>query len=387
MAMNIAYVGNFHNFGNSAANTTTAMVYLTSELNEVESIDVFCAYANSKIEETLVPDKVKIKPIFDSSKSLSTLNLYKVKWKNYDRVVFNILPTSFGRSSLLNILGLLAPYILTKLGNRNIRVVYHNSTFTNDVEKLGYNSRIDKFKKFILSRVEMRMFMSVPTYMPLRIYVNKILSKNKKALVKLIDMRYFEGVPTIYMNAISKKKFIERNENSKKTVLLHGYWGPQKNLEFALKNLSELRKEGLEFHLILSGGLNNNFLTYADYFNKLVKKYSDTIDERVGYVTEKDILQLFLRSDLVVIPYNTPGGHSGVLETCITFYNTVLCIRHPEYEEQSSGFDHIILTAPEHFRKDLNMCLKVKNQSNSNVYINISEKLNQAVGSIKQLLK
>ena len=385
--MHIAYVGNFHNFGYSVASITTAMVYLTAELKEVESIDVFCAYPNVNNEKTFIPDKVKIKPTFDPRKPLSTLNLYGINWKNYDRVIFNILPTSFGKSSVLNMLGLLAPYILTKVGNKNIRIVYHNSTFTNDVEKLGYNSQLDRFKKLILSKVEMCMFNSVPTYMPLKGYVNKILSKNKKALVKYIDMRYFEGVPTIYINSLSKSKFIERNKNSKKTVLLHGYWGPQKNLEFALKNLSELRKEGIEFHLILSGGFNSNFPAYVDYYNKLVKKYSNTIDERIGYVAEKDILKLFLRSDLVVIPYNTPGGHSGVLETSITFYNTVLCIRHPEYEEQSSGFDNIILTDPDHFYELLKMSLKENNQRNSEVSVDISKKLNHAVDSIRQLLE
>ncbi len=385
--MNIAYVGNFHNFGYSGASITTAMVYLTSELKEVESIDVFCAYPNTEREETFIPDKVKIKPTFNPKKPLSTLNLYGIKWKNYDRVVFNIMPTSFGKSSLLNMLGLLAPYILTKLGNSNIRVVYHNSTFTNDVEKLGYNSRMDRFKKFILSKVEMRMFISVPTYMPLRLYVNKILSKNKKALVKYIDMRYFDGVPTIYMNALSKTQFIDKTENSKKTVLLYGYWGPQKNLEFALKNLSELRKEGIEFHLILGGGFNNNFPVYVDYFNELVKKYCNTIDERIGYISDKGILKLFLHSDLVVIPYNTPGGHSGVLDTSIAFYNDVLCIRHPEFEEQSSGFDNIILTDPEHFHEYLKMSMKENNHRNSKTSVDISKELNYAVDSIRQLLE
>ena len=387
MLVHIAYVGNFHNFGNSLATATTAMVYLTSELKEVESIDVFCAYPTLEGEESFIPDKVNIIPTFDPKRPLSTLNLYGIKWKKYDIVIFNILPTSFGQSPLLNLLGLLAPYILTKRDNRNIRVVYHNSTFTNDVEKLGYNSRIDRFKKFILSKVEMRIFTSVPTYMPLKIYVEKILSKNKKALVKYIDMRYLEGVPTIYMNALSKNKFIERNENSKKIVLLHGYWGPQKNLEFALKNLSELRRQGIEFYLILSGGFNSNFPSYADYFNELVKKYSNVIDERIGYVAEKDILKLFLRSDLVVIPYNTSGGHSGVLETSITFNNTVLCIRHPEYEEQSLGFNNIILTDPEHFYELLKISLKEINQRNSETSVDISKKLNHAVNSIRQLLE
>jgi len=383
----IAYVGNFLNYGNSVAEAGTALVYLMSELNEVERIDVFCASPNIKREETFVPDKVKIKPIFDPSKPFSTLNLYGIKWKDYDRIIFNILPTAFGKSPFLNMFGLVAPYILTKFGNRNIRVVYHNSTFTNDVEGLGYNSRMDRIKKILLSRIEKRMFTSLSVYMPLKIYVNKILSKNNRALVKHIDMRYFEAIPSIYINALSSNKFIERSKNSNKTILLHGYWGPQKNLELALKNLLELRNEGMEFHLTLSGRVNGNFTDYVNRFNELVKKYSNTIDERLGYVSEIDIMKLFLRSDLVVIAYNTPGGHSGVLETAIAFENSVICIRHPEYEEQSAGVDGILLTDADKFHDYLKMCLKEDNQRNSKISINISEKISQAVGSVRLLLE
>lgn len=384
--MHIAYVGNFHNFGSSVASITTAMVYLMSELNEVESIDVFCAYPNNNIEETFVPSKVKIIPLFNSRNPLSTLNLYRIKWKKYDTVVFNILPTAFGKSSLLNMIGLLSPYILTKLGNRNIRVVYHNSTFTNDIEKLGYNSPMDRIRKIVLSVVEMRIFTSLPVYMPLMLYVNKIQGKNKKALVKYLDMRYFEAIPTIYINSLSKNKFIERNKNQNKTILLYGYWGPQKNLELALKNLMKLRNEGIQFHLILSGGINSNFPAYVNYFNELVKKYSKVIDERRGYVSEKDILKLFLYSDLVVIPYNVPGGHSGVLETAITFDTQVICIRHPEFKEQASGVNGVILTDPDHFYDDLKMSLEKDHNYNSKISIDISAEIMQATESVRQLL-
>lgn len=385
--MNIAYVGNFNNFGSSVSTFTTAMVYLTSELSEVKNIDVFCAYPSINRGETFIPDKVKIIPLFDPKKPLSTLNLYGIKWNDYDRIIFNVLPTSYGKSSVMNMIGLLAPYILTKLGKKNIRVVYHNSTFTNDIEKLGYNSRTDKIKKIILSRVEMLMFTSLPTYMPVKIYVNKILSKNKKAQIKFIDFRFFAGIPTIYINGYSKNDCIERAKSSKKTVLLHGYWGPQKNLELALKHLSDLRKEGVEFYLVLSGALNDNFPAYSDYFDKLLKTYSDVIDERIGYVSEKDIMKLFLRSDLVVIPYNVPGGHSGVLETAITFGNSVICLRHNEFEEQSAGFDNIILTDTENFYEDLKTCLKEKNNCDSGTSINILEKINQAIGSVRKILE
>ena len=384
--MHIAYVGNFHNFGNSSASITTAMVYLMSELKEVESIDVFCAYPNTKMEETFVPDKVKIIPTYNSRNSLSTLNLYRVKWKKYDMVIFNILPTAFGKSSLLNMIGLLSPYILTKMGNRNIRIVYHNSTFTNDVERLGYNSPMDRIRKIVLSTIELRMFKSVPVYMPLKIYVNKILSKNKKAQVKYIDMKYFDAVPTIYINSLSRNNFIEKDKNQNKTILLYGYWGPQKNLELALKNLMKLRSEGIKFHLTLSGGINTNFPGYLNHFNELAKKYSNVIDERRGYVSEKDILKLFLCSDIVVIPYHVPGGRSGVLNTAISFDTRVICIRHPEFEEQASGINGVILTDPDHFYDDLKINLEREHDHNGKISIDISAEIMQATESVRQLL-
>jgi glycosyltransferase involved in cell wall biosynthesis len=384
--MHIAYVGNFHNFGHSAANTTTAMVYLMSELKEVESIDVFCAYPNTNIEETFIPDKVKIIPLFNAKNPLSTINLYRIKWKKYDTVIFNILPTVFGKSSLLNMIGLISPYILKKLGNRNIRVVYHNSTFTNDIEKLGYNSPTDRIRKIILSMVEMRMFTSLPVYMPLKIYVNKILDINNKALVKYIDMRYFEAIPTIYINSFTRNKFIERGKNPNKTILLHGYWGPQKNLEFALENLMKLRNAGIKFHLILSGCVNSNFPAYVAHFNQLVKKYSMVIDERLGYISEKNIMKLFLFSDLVVIPYNVPGGHSGVLETAIFFDTQVICINHPEFAEQASGLNGVILTDPYHFYNNLKIYLEREHDRTRNTFIDISQKIVLATESVRQLL-
>lgn len=385
--MKVAYVGNFHNYGNSVSTAGTAIVYLMSELKEVESIDVFCASPNIKMEETFVPDKVRIIPTFCPRKPFSILNLYAVRWKNYDRVIFNILPTAFGKSLFMNMLGLMSPYVLTKFGNKNIRVVYHNSTFTNDVERLGYSSKTDSIKKAILSIVEMRMFTSLRIYMPLKTYVEKILIRNSKASVKSIDMRFFEAIPTIYINALSKKRSIERVNGSSKTILLHGYWGPQKNLELALKSLCDLKNEGMEFHLILSGSINHNFPGYVNYFNELIEKYSGTIDERLGHVSEIDILKLFLRSDIVVVPYNTPGGHSGVLETAITFDNSVLCIRYPEYEEQTYGIDGVVLTDPAHFHEDLRKCLIENNRCNNTSSIPVSEKVNQAVSSIRLLLE
>ncbi len=349
--MRLAFVGNFLNYGSSLITINTAIVYLLAELEETDCIDVYCHLPNDRMEEDYVPDKVNIFPIYDSKRPLSTLNLYVVNWKKYDSVVFNLLPTTFGRSSIANLIGLTAPTVLSKLGNKNIKIIYHNSTITNDFRKLGYNSSKDKIRSLVLSWVEKLMFQTVPTFFPVSIYVDLVRHKIKGAKVNYINLRYFEGLTTIFINRKNGVESIETSSKpcNEKVLLLHGYWGPQKNLELALSSLKKIRDEGIAFHLILSGKVNSNFQSYNDEFKDVVEKYSSIINERIEYVTEKDIMWLFLKTDMVIIPYNTPGGHSGVMETAITFNKDVLCISHPEYEEQAKGIANICLTSPEDF--------------------------------------
>ncbi len=343
--MRLAYIGNFINHGKSLVTVGSAIVYALSELSEVESIDVYCHVPNADQEDGYVPDKVNVLPLYDSQKPFSTLNLYSIDWKKYDSVIFNLLPTVFGRSSLINLIGLTAPVALTKLGNRNIKIIYHNSTITNDLEKLGYNSSKDLIRKYVLSRIERLIFRTIPTFMPVRLYVEKVMEKVKGAKVRYVNLRYLEGLASIFINRSDKMERIEKPSNPMplRIVLLHGYWGPQKNLELAMKTLMDLREEGYYFHLVLSGRINTSFPSYAEELQRMVEKYSSIIGERVEYVPEKDIMWLFLRSDLVLIPYNTPGGHSGVLETAITFDNRVVCVNHPEYAEQSDGLSNVVL--------------------------------------------
>ncbi|EQD31707.1 glycosyl transferase, group 1, partial [mine drainage metagenome] len=126
-------------------------------------------------------------------------------------------------------------------------------------------------------------------------------------------------------------------------------WGPQKNIELALSTLKRLKKEGFKFRLVLSGKTNLKFPGYIKYFNELVVRYSEIIDEHLNYVEEKEILQLFLRTDLVLVPYNTPGGHSGVLETAITFDNDSIVLDFPEYQEQAKDIDFVTICKASEF--------------------------------------
>lgn len=386
--MKIAYVGDFHNHGQTVSTTGTPIVYLLAKSKRVESIDVFCPTENVVLEKTYIPSNVTVIPKYKKNKPLSVLNLYNVEWKKYDDVIFNLLPTVFGKSSIINLIGLTIPYVLTKLGHKSIKLIYHNSTLTNDVKKLGYNSNFDKIRTILLSLVEEKIFSTVQTYVPLELYVRRIKDEVKDAKVQFLDMRYLEGITTIFLNHAEKKKFIKGKDykNGKKRVLLHGYWGPQKNLEIALRTLKKLRAVGIDFHLTLSGCVNDNFKKYESHFNHLLDEYATTIDERILRVKETEIMGLFSNTYCVIIPYNTPGGHSGVLETASAFDCKIVCLKHDEFVEQGRFKDNFHIVEEDLFEVEIMNVLTDISARNNGREISIAEKVEETMNIIESTL-
>ena len=110
--MRIAYIGDFINHGKLLAPTGTSIVLLLSEIPDVEVIDVYCPTLNAKTEPFREPENVAIIESYSYDDPVSIFKLLKVGRKYYDKVIFNIMPTAFGNSSLSNLTGLLIPLML-----------------------------------------------------------------------------------------------------------------------------------------------------------------------------------------------------------------------------------------------------------------------------------
>lgn len=357
--MNIAYIGDFINHGKSLHTTGTPLVILLSLLKNVDSIDVYCPKENKKIESFKLPSKVRLIEAYQYDKPLSIIKLLKVTWESYDIVIFNLLSTGFGKGTLANAFALIIPILLVKVSHlNNIQIIYHNSVYTNDVGSLGYNSSFDKLRLFFLRILERNLFKNVPTYVFLELYkfrIEKSIGKNK---VRFLQLRYLEAITTLYINSLLDKETLKVNRTCLATVLMHGSWGPQKNIEIGLSALRKIKKEGIRFKLIISGGINHHFSNYDEKFHELLTSYSDVIDEYIGPVDEKDIVKIFLNTNLLVLPYNTPGGHSGVLEQAIFFETPTVVLGFPEYEEQTKGVSSVKVTSTQNFIEDVFKMLK-----------------------------
>ena len=385
--MRIAYIGDFINHGKTLVPTGTSLVLLLSEIPDVRVIDVYCPVLNVNVEPFNKPEKVAIIESYSYDNPSSIMKLLKVRRKYYDKVIFNIMPTVFGNSNFSNLTGLLIPLILRLFfRERNLEIIYHNSVYTNDIAKLGYDSLYDRLRSLILGVVERGLFKYVKTFVLLGLYKDRIAKKIGNNKIKVLNGRYLEAIATVYMNAMYDHDYLllpERNQMP--IILMHGSWGPQKNVELGLNALLELKKKNFDFDLIISGGINHHFKEYEKEFNLLLNRYNKIIKKYFGLVKEIDIMKLFTSADLRILPYNTPGGHSAVLEQAIFFEVPTIAIDFPEYEEQIEGISFVKLATS---RKDLEEYVShfLINTWNGKSEINIKEKKVQAINNVKVLL-
>ena len=388
MIMRIAYVGDFINHGKFLVPTGTSVVLLLTEIPDVEVIDVYCPKLNAKTEPFKEPEKVKIIESYNYNEPLSIIKLLQLRTKHYDKIIFNIMPTAFGNGNFSNLAGLLIPLMLrTIFRKNNIEIIYHNSVYTNDISKLGYDSYYDKLRSIILGLVERVIFKSIRSFVFLQLYKNRITGKIGENKVRVLNGRYLEAMATIYMNGIyCQDYFTLPTKGQIPVILMHGSWGPQKNIELGLNALSELREEGLYFDLIVSGGINHHFEEYEKHFNLLLEKSNDIIKQYLGFVREADILNLFITADLLILPYNTPGGHSAVLEQAIFFEVPTIAIDFPEFREQTEGIGFVRLIESEDGLKFTAKEL-LQNSVIRNPKLNVKEKIQQAVSNIQKLLE
>jgi 23S rRNA U2552 (ribose-2'-O)-methylase RlmE/FtsJ len=103
----------------------------------------------------------------------------------------------------------------------------------------------------------------------------------------------------------------------------------------------------------------------------------------LGYVKEKDIYSLFVDTDLIILPYNTPGGHSGVLEQAMFYEIPTVAIDFPEYKEQSENVDFVTLTSQENLEKTVEeILLKLKRRKE----IKIKSKIIETMNNMRELI-
>jgi cellulose synthase/poly-beta-1,6-N-acetylglucosamine synthase-like glycosyltransferase len=282
------------------------------------------AYSQATLNED---PKVKVLRIWSADNFLSILGIMSYILRLRPNVVhFNVHFQSFGKSRLSNFTGLSLIFLCRLLGFKVLAEV-HNLGEKVDLEKV-------RLKPSILNK------------MGILIATKLILSAPKivvtvRSYVKYLNDRYgHRGVQYIPHGTLSGNSTPIDPED--KIILMFGHMGPYKGLPVMIKAFEEMRQEKSDIKLVIAGTSHPNFPNFLDEYKK---KHIPKV-EFLGYVPEENLAQVFRTADLVVIPYFTTTGTSGVFHLACGFGKPIVASDLPEIREIIADGASALLVPP-----------------------------------------
>jgi glycosyltransferase involved in cell wall biosynthesis len=233
-----------------------------------------------------------------------------------DAVLFNIQFATFGRGKLPATLGLFAP-ALVKLSGVPSVVLLHNIMETVDLKRAGFggNPLMEKVIRFfgnIVTRVLLQadlVALTIPKYV--EIIESKFRAKNvlltpHGAFDDVTDMPSLDAPPGPLQ------------------IMTFGKFGTYKRIEVLVEAFRMLQQDGTQrpLELVIAGTDSPNA---QGYLAGVQAQYADVPNIRMtGYVAEEDVPRVFGDSSVVVFPYNSTTGSSGVLHQAGNYGRSVV---------------------------------------------------------------
>ena len=340
---------------------------------------------NNESREINLGDNVRLEWKYNGNSVRSLLTTaHKIAKTESSLVIFNFFPTSLGKNRVRNFIWSLIPLYLRFYGKR-VLMIFHNSvTTTSDWKSLGYSKIMDLISARLYTMIERSLFRATCSVFLLESYKSFIRSK-LGLNVLAAPFKYIDSLTALLASGNSNLDLIEIAAISDiKTIHIHGNFGPQKDLEFALCILSQIAEHGFKFQLYITGSINSHFPEYKEKFEQLIKRYNSIINEVIIPIPEANIFEVFKLTDILLLPYRASGGRSGVMDLGAFFDLDVIVFNRMEYVEQASWYNNIYLINPEDLEKTL---LKLLGEPSRKKIINVDKKLQDSLNLMLSLLK
>lgn len=221
-----------------------------------------------------------------------------------DLVILNLQFMTFGEGKAQAALGLLTPWVCKMLGIPSM-VILHNITETVNLETIGMAGSKWKTKLLLGIGEQLTRLILKADLVGLTIsqYVDIIREKYKAKNVILMPHGNFELPERSYL----PDTLPEIN------LMAFGKFGTYKKVEVLLEAIKILEQKypAQKFKATIAGTDNPNVKGYLD---SVKKRYSSMQNiEFTGYVAEEDVEGIFKASTMVIFPYTTTTGSSGIL--------------------------------------------------------------------------
>ncbi|RNC86510.1 MAG: glycosyltransferase [Winogradskyella sp.] len=231
-----------------------------------------------------------------------------------DSVLFNLQFMKFGDKKIAAALGLMLPLVCKLMKIPNI-VLLHNILEEVDLERSGFTSNkvMQKIYGFIGTTLTKLILQADTVAVTMQKYVDVLEKKYRAKNVKLIPHGTFE-IP---------KKPDFKLPNGPLKIMTFGKFGTYKKVEAMIEAVDMVRhSSGLDLDVIIAGTDNPNVPGYLDGVKEQYKHVPNL--HFTGYVEEEDVAMLFNESAIVVFPYTSTTGSSGVLHQAGSYGKAVV---------------------------------------------------------------
>jgi len=282
----------------------TEIILLTDKTIAPKDIDF--SYGNCKVT-------IKECWKFNSYKNINTV-MKAVNETKPDAILFNLQFMKFGDKKIPAALGLMLPMLCRLKGIPTIALL-HNILEQVDLKSAGFTSNkiLQGIYNFIGTSLTKLILKADLVAVTMHKYVTTLEKKYKVNNVKMIPHGTFE---------IPKKPSGSLPKGAMK-IMTFGKFGTYKKVENMIEAVVKLRKRrDLDLEIVIAGTDNPNV---PGYLEKVATQYKHVPQLTfTGYVDEKDVPRIFNESAVVVFPYTSTTGSSGVLHQAGSYAKAVV---------------------------------------------------------------
>ena len=231
-----------------------------------------------------------------------------------DAVLFNLQFMKFGDKKITAALGLTLP-LICRIKHVPTIVLLHNILEQTDLENAGFASNkllqiVYTFIGTCLTKLILKADLVVVT---MEKYAANLKEKYKVTNVKMIPHGTFE----------TPRKPSHKLQNGTLKVMTFGKFGTYKKVESLIEAVEKVRDySGLDLEVVIAGTDNPNVVGYLANVKEKYKHISQITF--TGYVEENQVERLFNESAVVVFPYTSTSGSSGVLHQAGSYGKAVI---------------------------------------------------------------
>ncbi len=254
--------------------------------------------------------------------------LSAIRKSNPDVVWFNIGFSTFARTPLAAFLAITVPALARMLG------YYTHFTLHTVFERINLKDAGVGFPGLyrIAGQVATRLLLLANDVSVLLPSFRSVLVTKYSVSARRVHFRPHGTFKSAQTPEVSQPDPAERNP-AERIILAFGYWGTYKRVDLLLESMDEIVSKVPNAVLVVAG---TNHPSTPGYLESLQKRWLGHGAVRfLGYVPEEGLPALFRSTSVLVLPYSSAAGTSGVVHQACQFSLPMVSAEIPEIVEMA----------------------------------------------------